>query len=215
MNKGFPIMRNRKILKNFIVFEGLDGAGTTTQVSLLRSRYYQNKIACVQTAEPTDSFLGQTIRRVLGKNEKITHGALARLFVADRFEHLYKPDGIVSNCDRGIPVVCDRYLFSSLAYQSLDRDFEEIDELNKEFPLPEYLFFIKTPIEECQKRIHSRDGKKEIYEKDLIQNKIEENYQRALNQYADSGMKMFTLNGMQPPKAINRSVWCTIHPESY
>ena len=206
-------MRNRKILKNFIVFEGLDGAGTTTQVSLLRSRYYQNKIACVQTAEPTDSFLGQTIRRVLGENEKITYGALARLFVADRFEHLYGPQGIISNFDKGTPVICDRYLFSSLAYQSIDRKFEEIDELNKGFPLPEYLFFIKTPIEECQKRIHSRDGKKEIYENILIQEKIEENYQRALKQYVDSGMKIFTLNGTYPPEVINKAVWCSIHPE--
>jgi len=73
----------------FIVFEGLDGSGQSTQAELLRHYFEDNKDSVVLTKEPTeDSESGRMIRKVLTKEEKIEPDELQKLFVQDRKEHL-------------------------------------------------------------------------------------------------------------------------------
>ncbi len=82
---------------------------------------------------------------------------LALLFAADRAEHLLAAgDGILNRLERGELVISDRYLFSSLAYQSLDCDFEYVRALNAEFPLPRDVVFVDTPVRESQRRLGGR-----------------------------------------------------------
>ena len=79
-----------KILGSFIVFEGLDGAGTTTQIRNL-ARYYEfNKREYYLTAEPTDNPIGQLVRKVLQKKVVTTPEALALLYAADRHDHIFR-----------------------------------------------------------------------------------------------------------------------------
>ena len=123
-------MSKIEIVTNFIVFEGLDGAGTTTQANLLEEKYNSLNIPCINSCEPTRGFIGKAIREVLSGDIKVASGTIAKLFVSDRHEHLYNPkDGILSRCKAGDFVISDRYLFSSLAYQSLDYGFDNVMEL--------------------------------------------------------------------------------------
>ena len=169
------------ILKNFIVLEGLDGSGTTTQAKLLAERLPNG----VFTFEPSDNAVGTLIRQILRKEKSVTSDTLAYLFKADRCEHLFGKNGIKQQIKDGKTVVCDRYLFSSLAYQSLGCDFDEIYRLNKDFPLPEIVFFIDTPVEECLKRINGRDAAPELFEKAELQRKIYDNYLRGFAAFSE------------------------------
>ena len=196
-----------KILSGFIVLEGLDGSGTTTQLELLAESFRKAGIPALSTCEPTDMTLGRTIRTVLKKEEKVHPETLARLFTADRNEHLFNPSsGIVRMISEGKRVISDRYLFSSLAYQSLDLDFDLVYELNSRFPLPEYLFFIDTSIEECQKRLGKRNAE-ELFDDSEIQEKIYSNYMQAFKRYGRSGMKYHVVDGNKPAEKINEEIW--------
>ena len=79
------------VLTNFVVFEGLDGAGTTTQMQLLAEYCDKSDRPCRPTFEPTDKPIGRLVRSVLQKQLVTTPLALAMLYAADREDHLYNP----------------------------------------------------------------------------------------------------------------------------
>lgn len=149
------------ILHNFVVFEGIDGSGTSTQIERLKKRLSGKK--AVFTAEPTKLETGIFLRRVLSGEIKLAPATAARLFAADRCEHLYGAGGIVETCKTKL-CVCDRYLFSSLAYQSVECGIELPAKLNEDFPLPQIVFYFCIQPEAALKRITGR-GITEIYEK--------------------------------------------------
>lgn len=187
-----------EILKNFIVFEGLDGAGTTTQSRLITDKQSESHF----TFEPTDGEIGRFIRKVLGKEFKLTAHALAHLFTADRSEHLYGPGGIIELCRKGDMVICDRYLYSSIAYQSLNLDFTDVVEMNSSFPHPEHLFFIDTPVELCLERIGKRQEERELFEKRELLEEIQKNYYRLIEYYKQLGVKIHILDGTWSIEAL-------------
>ncbi len=184
------------VLKNFIVIEGLDGSGTSTQAKLL-SESLKNSFF---TYEPTENEIGKLIRSILKKEIIIDYVSLAYLFAADRAEHLYSKNGIIERCNRGEIVICDRYLFSSLAYQSLNLAFERVFELNKDFVLPEIVIFLNTSITECIKRRMNRNSDKEIFEEEALQIKILENYKKAFLYFKDYDLNYYEIDGN---KSIN------------
>ena len=185
-----PLMQNN-ILKNFIVFEGLDGAGTSTQSKLLHEQITNSEL----TFEPTDNEVGKLIRRCLRKEVKLTQGTLSYLFASDRAEHLYNDNGIIKKCNEGKIIICDRYIFSSFAYQMLDVSFELILKLNKDFLLPEIVFFLNTSIDECQDRVVTRGENEELFENRSLQEKILQNYKEAFSYYEKLGLNIIELNG--------------------
>ncbi len=167
----------QQILDRFIVLEGLDGAGTTTQMKAVAEAFDQAGVHCHATFEPTSSPLGNLVRSVLRKEVATTPLALAMLFSADREDHLHHPiTGIVEKLTQGTIVVSDRYLFSSLAYQSVECGFERVSMLN-DFPVPRFVVYIDTPIEDCLERIESRDNGRELFEKQEFLAKVRDNYE--------------------------------------
>jgi len=167
----------QQILDRFIVLEGLDGAGTTTQMKAVAEAFDQAGVHCHATFEPTSSPLGNLVRSVLRKEVATTPLALAMLFSADREDHLHHPiTGIVEKLAQGTIVVSDRYLFSSLAYQSVECGFERVSMLN-DFPVPRFIVYIDTPVEDCLERIDSRDNGRELFEKQEFLSKVKDNYE--------------------------------------
>ena len=147
----------RKIISNFIVFEGIDGSGTTTQINLLADLLTEKKIAHWATYEPTHGPVGKLIHCILEGSLQVAPETMALLFAADRNEHVYHgKDCISKKTKENKLVICDRYLFSSLAYQSIACDFKYLADLNNKFPLPSYVFFLETPLEICTKRRSGR-----------------------------------------------------------
>lgn len=206
-------MDKNEIIKNFIVFEGLDGAGTTTQASLLEEKYKINNIVCINSCEPTKGFIGRAIREVLSGDRKVAPGTIAKLFVSDRHEHIYNPEnGIISHCNKGDIVISDRYLFSSLAYQSMDYGFENVLELNSSFPLPEHLFFLDVQPEICQQRLSSRNLL-EIYENEELQDGILKNYIKSMDIYKNTGMKIHFLDGTKDKYDLGKIIWSILNPD--
>ena len=78
-----------EILKNYWVLEGLDGAGTTTQLKNLEKYLDDKGTKVFRTAEPTVYETGRFIRKVLGGEIKVPQSTIAYLFAADRDNHIY------------------------------------------------------------------------------------------------------------------------------
>jgi dTMP kinase len=194
------------ILRNFIVIEGLDGAGTTTQANLLYTRCADEGIQAFLTQEPTDHAAGLVIRKILRKEAAAQPETMACLFAADRNEHIYGPGGIREKAEKGVLVISDRYLFSSLAYQSIDCGWNLVHTLNERFPLPEHLVFLDIPPVEGEKRLQTRPTR-EIYEYKDFQTKVAEGYKRVLREYAGSGMNILSLDGTEKPETIHEKIW--------
>lgn len=176
-------MKNlENILKNVIVFEGLDGAGTTTQAKLLAQRCRNSGCKVLHTCEPTDSPIGKLIRQVLRGDIKITSRSLAFLFAADRENHLYNDvHGLESAAKRGDIIISDRYFFSSLAYQSIGTPYDEVKSINSFFPFPEIVIYIDTPPDVCIDRIENREDRDD-FETLEFQEKVYNSYEKAFQE---------------------------------
>jgi dTMP kinase len=168
------------VLKNFIVFEGIDGAGTSTQIKKIVESDPGKFIA---TAEPTGLPTGKFLRRMLSGEFKVDEKTNAYLFAADRCEHIFGKGGVKELCESGKVVVSDRYFFSSLAYQSVSCGLELPMLLNSPFPLPEYLFFFEINPEISLSRVNARNESKEIYENLDAQKKIAALYEKVISMY--------------------------------
>ncbi|MGI6432908.1 MAG: dTMP kinase [Sphaerochaetaceae bacterium] len=167
----------KTILERFIVIEGLDGSGTTTQMKAITEAFDKAKVDCHATFEPTSSALGTLVRSVLRRQIITTPLALALLFSADREDHLHNPiTGIVGKMEKGVTVISDRYLFSSLAYQSVECGYEKVSALN-DFPLPKFIVYLDTPVDECLRRIAQRDNGRELFEKQEFLLQVRDNYE--------------------------------------
>lgn len=193
-------MEKYTTLHNFIVFEGIDGAGTSTQIQILKKELDTTEYFF--TAEPSESETGQFLRRML-KGE-IAHDpkTAAYLFAADRNEHLYGTGhgcGIVQKCAAGTKVVSDRYIFSSLAYQSVTCGLELPRALNSAFPLPEILFFFEIEPETSLERI-GRRAFREIYEQIDFLKQTESQYRSVISEYEkqNTGMKIVRIDAAMP-----------------
>ena len=195
-----------QILRNFAVFEGGDGSGTSTQLHLL-----ENKLAAMQfpfyvTSEPTDGIIGQLIRRALKKEFVLQPQTMARLFAADRGEHLYARNGIVERCMQGNLVACDRYILSSLAYQGIECGEELPGALNSAFPLPYLLIFFDLDPETAIKRIEGRPSL-DIYEHIEFQEKVRKLYHAKLQEFKEAGVRIAIVDASQNMEKVFAEVW--------
>lgn len=148
----------------FIIFEGLDGSGQSTQVNLLKEYFEKRGFRVFATKEPTKtSSVAQEIRDVLEKRKEISGDNLQKLFVQDRKEHLEKE--ILPALERGEMVVCDRYFFSTFAFgTAAGLDLEWLIKLNNDFLLPDLSFILKVSPDVCLERITKRGTEKTLFE---------------------------------------------------
>ena len=152
----------------FIVFEGIDGAGKTTQITLLRKALEEAGVACKATLEPTELPSGKLLRRALSGELAKTPLEMAKLFAADREAHNTHPsEGIEKMLADGYTVISDRYYYSSLAYQGAALGYDTVAALNLDNPhirRPDLCVFLDLTPEVSLARIGSRGEKTEIYE---------------------------------------------------
>jgi len=152
-------------LGKFIVFEGLDGSGQSTQAGLLKYFLLQEGRNVILTKEPTlDSNAGKKAREVLSEKNIVDPEELQRLFTEDRKEHLEKL--IIPALKEGKIVISDRYFFSTFAYGVSDGlNLDELIEINNNFLLPDLTFFLKVKPEICIERIKNRGEQIKLFEK--------------------------------------------------
>lgn len=152
----------------FIVIEGLDGSGKSTQIRLLSERLRAMGRRVYETAEPTPSAIGGLVRDALSGLTPRSGAEIAALFMADRVAHNSNPvNGISVMLGKGYDVICDRYYYSSLAYQGTVTDGEWVRSINVDCPeirRPDLCVFLDLSDEECLRRMDSGRAVREIYE---------------------------------------------------
>jgi dTMP kinase len=198
------------IIHNFAVFEGGDGSGTTTQLSMLVRRLKDSqKPLFFPTFEPTDGQIGKVIRAALKKEITLTPQTLAHLFAADRNEHLYGPDGILAHVNSSKLVVSDRYVLSSLVYQGIECGDELPRLLNSRFGAPELTIFLDIEPETALARMKRRSSL-EIYEYLDFQVKAREKYKSIVETYRESGARVETIDASKSAREVADQVWSII-----
>jgi dTMP kinase len=140
-----------------IVFEGIDGTGKTTQLSLLAKTLSDHGLPVISTREPTDGKYGKKIRELYRNRESISRREELELFLADRREHvreLLNPALLA-----GKIVLCDRYVLSTVAYQgAAGLDIEEILVQNNFAPIPDLALLFQASPETGIARITGKRG---------------------------------------------------------
>ena len=159
------------------------------------------------TWEPTDGPVGLLLRSILAREVQALPTTVAMLYAADRNQHVHAPDtGIIAQARKGVLVLSDRYIFSSLAYQSIECGFEYVLGLNSGFPLPELLFFLDTPVEVSQARLAGRN-KVELFDGMEFQSRVRKGYLESFQRFRSSGMRICTISGDRPADSISDEIW--------
>lgn len=164
----------------FIVFEGIDGSGKTTQARLLANRLEENGASVVMTAEPTELPTGKALREALGGKVKKSECEMAVMFVEDRIAHNIAPvGGIEELLESGAWVICDRYYYSTLAYQGQSTDYEWVKSMNLRCPQirkPDLCIYVDLLPEQSLERISKGRETVEIYENIETLSKVREQF---------------------------------------
>ena len=160
----------------FIVIEGVDGAGKTTQIRKLAETLKAQGKRVFMTSEPTckaqshaPTAVGSMIGDVLLGKTEMTPSGMAALFLADRILHNTDPlIGIKAALERGEWVICDRYYYSSFAYQGKDTDLDWVIRQNLDCPdiqKPDVCIFLDLAPEVARSRRDARETAHEIFER--------------------------------------------------
>jgi len=165
---------NRPPKGAFIVLEGGDGSGKTTQARSLQSALTHEGYKAHSTAEPSRSTVGRLIRRRILHGKKTSPEVEALLFAADRFLHLESE--ILPALADGKIVVCDRYMYASFAYQGAQGvNADWLREINRFAVKPDLALYLDVPAETGMSRIRR---KKSVLEKLELQRRVRDEYLR-------------------------------------
>jgi len=201
-----PVMKKNL----FIVFEGIDGSGKSTQAKLLADRLREQGFKVHSTSEPTNSRIGSIIKDIFKHKMEADHRTIAALFAADRLDHLLnKTDGILKKLDEGYTVISDRYYFSSYAYHGTHMDMDwviETNSLSADLLRPDLNIFIDVSIDVSMKRLNHGRNSTELYETEENLNSVREKYFEAFEKL-NGKEKIFITNGNRPAELIANDVW--------
>lgn len=199
----------------FITFEGLDGAGTTTQSRLLADRLEEEGFPVHLTKEPSEGPVGSLISLVLKRRlvapkvgrpfDPFPDEQLALLFAADRIDHLQAE--ILPKLHEGMVVVSDRYLLSSYAYQSLGCELSWLREINSHAALPDVTFLVDVPAPVCLRRIENERWQAELFEGIEKLSVVRKNYLRLAASRFGESMNVMVVDGERDVTAVQRDVW--------
>lgn len=135
-----------------VVFEGIDGTGKSTQLSLLETALKERGLPVVTTREPTNGKYGRMIRELYVKRDNVTKKEELELFIQDRKEHV--KNFLSPSLSEKMIVLCDRYFLSTIAYQgAAGIDIEEVKEKNSFAPVPDICFLFQLSTQESVERI--------------------------------------------------------------
>jgi len=198
----------------FVVLEGLDGAGTTTQAALLAERLRAAGRRVHLTAEPSAGPVGALIRQILrgrigggrGGREPFSGWGLALLFAADRQDHF--DTEIAPKLADGIDVVCDRFTMSSLAYQGAQLgDVDWVAGANREAADTDLVVFLRVRPEIALGRRHAASVDREIFEVDAFQRKVARRYDEAIRRLRRAGERVVEVDGEASVEEVAAAVW--------
>jgi len=185
----------------FIVFEGPDGSGQTTQAEMLADWFEMNGFKVKLTKEPTNNVIGGIIRSILRGELKVSIRTLALLFAADRSHHVEIE--IEPLLNRGVTVISDRYTLSTLVYESINGlSIEWLLKINELFPKPDIMFILDVPGKICIERIRKSRFGIEMFE-------TEEKLERVRKRYLelkDLFKNTYVVDGTPLPEIVHKEI---------
>jgi len=191
----------------FIVFEGIDGAGKSTQIALLKKALEAMGHTVWQTAEPTDLQTGKMLRAALAGKDERSASEMASLFVLDRIAHNKEIEKALA---AGKTVICDRYYYSSLAYQGSLCDYEWVRHMNYACPdirHPDLCVFLDLAPKDAIARITARGEATEIYENEDTLSLFRDTFHRV---FATLNDRVAIVNAAPAPEVIAAEVLAAV-----
>ena len=181
----------------YIVLEGIDGSGKTTQVERLHEFFEARGEKVTKTREPRkqDGLVGDLIQKILHGKTQIPPVAFQYLFSADR--EMHHEEIVIPTLKKGEMLISDRCFWSAIPYGLLDRK-SELDENTVEYVLtaqsilsmyhqfivPDFTFFLDIPIDLAMKRLEKSGNTREIYESKAKLEKIIKGYKWLLKEFS-------------------------------
>jgi dTMP kinase len=203
----------------FVVIEGLDGAGTTTQTALLVDRLQSEGQPAMSTREPSDGPVGVLIRQMLSKRivtptpdgsvGPVGREVLALLFAADRLDHIEAE--IEPALAAGKVVVSDRYYHSSFAYQgdvdeSHEMDIDWVRTLNGRARTPDVTIFLEASVDLCLSRMAGR-ASRDIYETREKLGRLERRYDEVMEALEGEGERIVRLEAGRAKEELAEAIF--------
>lgn len=190
----------------FVALEGIDGSGTTTQARRLHDALAQDRVPVHLTQEPSSGPVGMVIRQVLAGRLVVTGfsgprppgwASMTLLFAADRLDHLEAE--VLPNLADGITVITDRYVYSSLLYQSETagdpHQMEWIELVNRQAPRPDLTIVLDVRPEVADRRRRFRREAQQIYEEPDLQERLSRRYRELPTRYPNDRILLVDANG--------------------
>lgn len=196
----------------FIVVEGLDGAGTTTQARRLAAWMRAQGRKVHVTAEPSSGPIGALVRQVLTRRVAGGSGtgefdpaALALLFAADRLDHVASE--IRPRLADGWDVVSDRFTLSSLAYQSLTcGDVGWVEAINARSLAPDLTLFLVVSPRTALRRRYAASATREIFEVPAFQTRVAGAYRAGIQRLRRRGQRVELVDGEEPIEEVTAAL---------
>lgn len=209
----------------FIVLEGIDGCGKSTQAKMLFNKMQESEIPAFLTQECSHGPIGMLIRKeFLSGNRKTDPKVTNLLFAADRLDHITNADdGMLGKVNNATNVVCDRYYLSSLAYYAQEflgsaKYLEELhfiinaNMMNKALMTPDITVFIQMDPSEAIKRLNNRTGIKEIYEDIETLKKVYITYFDGIQLLRNLGENIVIIDGNGSADQVHDRIWKAVYP---
>jgi dTMP kinase len=198
----------------FVVLEGLDGAGTTTQLERLSAALRADGHKVVATREPSDGPVGTLLRQALSGRVVLPDGrgapsdqTLALLFAADRVDHLEAQ--VLPALDSGAIVICDRYVLSSLAYQGASLPPSWVEAINVWAVPADLTLFLEVNPGLAERRRTARGARPELFETSERQRRIAKEYGAAVKRRTKAE-RVVKLDGSRPVEEVTQAALSAI-----
>lgn len=199
----------------FIVLEGIDGSGKSSQIGPLVKRLQNLGLPCRETREPTGGPVGSLIRQIFTGRVTADNRVIAALYAADRIDHLVNEvDGLCAAIGQGLTVVSDRYYFSSYAYHSVDMDMDWVIQANSVSAgllRPTLTVFLDVPVETALERIRQNRVVEEIFDREDRLRKTRELYFRAFERLKDVE-QVAVVDGTGTQEQVAERIWGAVSP---
>lgn len=194
----------------FIVFEGIDGSGKSTQVKLLTEGLKAEGKSVYQTFEPTNSPIGSVVRNILYGRIDADEKTMAALYLADRLDHIQNDtNGMLKQLEVGKHVISDRYYFSSYAYHVPHVSLDWVIDANSicaELLRPDLIIFIDISTEISLERLTKGRASLDKYENFERISTVRKNYFAAMKRF-EGIENIVIVNGNQSMEAVTNDIW--------
>ena len=188
----------------FIALEGIDGSGTSTQTRALAAALTARGHRVHTTCEPSRGAIGRMIRAELSAADAVDPATLALLFAAERLDHVRREIApAVEACD---VLISDRYVLSSLVYQSLDCEPAWVATLTAHARWPDLCVLVALPVEDAVARVRARLGAgvgvEERFDAPDLQRRLAEGYR----DHARRDPRVRVIDGRRPIEAVTSAL---------